>query len=105
MQVWLTLFWCISAGYVTAGLLASFYQLLADRPLSFTMLTSTPVASVLAVPLLVMSGPAVIVRNTARGRVVEGRAWGWILASIVIVGFWSFMTGVVVLQTLFSLMS
>lgn len=103
MSVLITLFWGISAGYVTAGLVSSIYQLVADRPVSFNMLLASPVSSALAVPLLVISGPAVLARNATRGRIVEGRPWGWIIASLFLVGCWSFFTGVIVIQILFAL--
>jgi len=100
METWILLtVWAVTAGYVTAGVLASLYQWLAAEPVSFRLLMSETMArSVLAVPLLAFAGPAVIARNAWRGRVVEGRAWGWIAASAAIVGTWSFLTGVIVLD-------
>lgn len=95
--------WAIAAGYVTAGILSSFYQWIAAKPLSFRLLVSDELrASVIAVPLLALSGPAVLARNAWRGRIIEERAWGWIALSVAIIAGWSFVTGIAVLEALFS---
>lgn len=104
MSVLILLFWAVVAGYVTAGILASLYQWLTSEPVSFKLLVTGGLgASLVAMPLLLLSGPAVIARNAWRGRVIEGRAWSWIMASAVIVAGWSFVNGVIVLEFLLSL--
>jgi hypothetical protein len=103
LTIVLVTFWAISAGFVTAGLFASFYQLMTNSPVSFRMLMDSKLfASIMAVPILLFSGPMVITRNAWHGRVLEQREWGWILASAAIVTCWSFITGVIVLEFAFS---
>src|SRR5262245_55857534 len=101
----LVTFWAVAAGFVTAGLFASSYQLLTNAPVSFRllMISEKMLTSILAVPILLFSGPMVIARNAMYGRILERREWGWILASAAIVTTWSFLTGVVILDFLFSL--
>lgn len=102
MQVAVPLFWAITAGYVTSGLLSSLYQWLRAEPVSFRLLVSGGLGlSLIAMPLLVFAGPAVLARNVWRGRVIEGREWRWIVASAGIILCWSFITGVIVLEFLF----
>lgn len=98
--------WAIAAGYVTAGLLASLYQLLTRNPVSFNLLFVGEMAmTLLAVPLLLLSGPVVIARNAWQGHIVQRRDWGWLAAAGLIVAVWSFLTGVIVLELVFRLFS
>jgi hypothetical protein len=102
MSILIVVAWGVAAGIVTAGLLSSFFRMLTSKPVSFGLLMSdSPWTSAVAVPLLVLSGPAVVARNAWRGRVIEGRAWGWILASAAIVATWSFVNGILVLEAIF----
>lgn len=97
--------WAVAAGFVTAGLFASFYQLVTSSPVSFRLLmTGEMMTAILCIPLLLFSGPMVITRNAWGGRVSQQRAWGWIMASLAIVTCWSFITGVVVLEFVLKLM-
>ena len=88
----------VATGIVAAGLTASFYRLVTGRPLSFTLLTA-PLPDVLTgVAALVFAGPAVIMRNAVRARMLEHRAWVWLCLSAGIAVFWSFMSGLFVLS-------
>ena len=74
------------------------------NPVSFSMLFVGEMATTLiAVPLLLLSGPVVIARNAWQGHVLKGRDWGWSAAALLIVAVWSFLTGVIVLEFIFSL--
>ena len=53
-----------------------------------------------AVPFLVFAAPFIIVRNTVRGRRIEGRNFGFAALAAVVAGFWSLMSGTVVVMTL-----
>ena len=104
MLVLLVTFWAVSAGFVTAGLFFSFYQLMTNSPVSFGLVMSDKMqTSLMAVPLLLFSGPIVIARNAWRGRITEKRDWRWIFASLAIVTLWSFLTGLVILDFSFML--
>jgi hypothetical protein len=103
-NVVLVTFWAVSAGFVTAGLFYSLYQLITNSPVSFNMMmVGRLYNSLMAVPILLFSGPMVIAHNAWRGHVLERRQWGWILVSAAIVTTWSFLTGVIILDFVFSL--
>jgi hypothetical protein len=106
----LALFWsdsvrsllALAIGFAVAGLLSSGYQLLTLQPPSFTLLHESERKQALAaVPFLVFAAPFIIVRNTVRGRRVEGRRnFGFAALAAVVAGFWSLMSGTVVVMTL-----
>ena len=51
-------------------------------------------------PFLVFAAPFIIMRNTIRGRMIEGRRVQFVAAATVIAGFWSMMSGTFVLMVL-----
>jgi len=84
-------------GFAVAGLLASGYQLVTERPLSFRLLNGG------AKPLT-FAAPFVIMRNVVRGRRIERRRIEFVALATIIAGFWSLMSGTVVV-TAFSALS
>jgi hypothetical protein len=92
-------------GFSVAGLLASGYQLVTERPLSFRLLNggAQPV-TFLAIPVLTFAAPFVIMRNVIRGRRIERRRMEFVMLATVLSGFWSLMSGTVVV-TAFSAVS
>jgi hypothetical protein len=91
----------LALGFAVAGLCASAYQLFTSRLLSFGLLSSGPsVAAVAAVPLLMLSAPFLIMRNTMRGRREEGRRFEFVFLATLIAGFWSLMSGLVLVMAL-----
>jgi hypothetical protein len=94
-------FMALAIGFATAGLLSSGYQLLTLRPASFRLLhEGERRAALAAVPFLLFAAPLIIVRNTVRGRRIEGRGFGTAALSSFLAGFWSLMSGTVVVMTL-----
>lgn len=85
-------------GFGSAGLLASGYQMFADQPLSFRLLGGRPVSALALVPLLTFSAPFVIMRNTVRGRRLEGRRFEYAMVATVLALFWSLMSGTVIVE-------
>lgn len=90
----------VATGIVAAGLTSSFYQLISGRPLSFSLLAAPLPGVITGIATLIFAGPAVIMRNAVRARVLERRAWIWLCLSAMIATFWSFMSGVFVLSLL-----
>lgn len=86
-------------GFAVAGLLASGYQALADRPAGFGLLEERRTARALAaVPFLVFAAPFIIMRNTLRN---DGpRPVQFVMLATVVVGFWSMMSGTAVIAVL-----
>ena len=73
---------------------------------SFRLLEGGPVAArFAAIPLLIFSAPYLIMRNTLRGRRIEGCRAEFVMAATVIAGLWSLMSGTVVVMALQALLS
>lgn len=84
-------------GFSVAGSLASGYQLVTERPLSFRLLNGGPRAlTFLAIPVLTFAAPFVIMRNVLRGRRIEGRRLEFAMLATIIAGLWSMLSGTVV---------
>jgi len=91
----------LALGFAVAGLCASGYQLATDRLPSFSLLSAgAKPSTVAAVPLLLLSAPFLIMRNTLLGRAQEGRRFEFVFLATLIAGFWSLMSGIVVVMTL-----
>jgi uncharacterized protein DUF6949 len=94
----------LAIGFAIAGLIASGYQLVTRRPASFRLLQRGPRPSTFAaVPLLAFAAPFIIMRNTIRGRRIEGRGFSMVMVATIIAGCWSLMSGTVVVMALTSL--
>ena len=94
-------------GFSVAGLLATGYQLVTERPLSFRLLNQgLQLVTFLAIPVLTFAAPFVIMRNAIRGRRIERRRFEFVMLATVLAGFWSMMSGTVVVTafTAFSLL-
>ncbi len=91
-------------GFVTAGLCASFSQLVTGQPLSFSIKPSPGLIwGIVGVTARVFAGPIILTRNSIRGVLIENRALYWLVLSLSIATLWSFFSGVVVLETLLDL--
>jgi len=84
-------------GFAVAGSLASGYQFITERPLSFRLLNEgARLVTFLAIPVLTFAAPFVIMRNVIRGRRIEGRRFELVMLATMLAGFWSLMSGTVV---------
>ena len=88
----------IATGFVSAGVLSSFYQLVTAEPARFDMSSDRLMAGVAHIALLMFAGPFILMRNAVRGRLIEHRPLGWLAASAVIAAAWSLCSGVVVME-------
>jgi len=94
-------FFAILIGFALAGALTSGFQALVHRPAGFGLLTQKAASkAAAAVPFLVFAAPFIIMRNTVRGRALEGRRAEFVAIATVIAGFWSMMSGTFVLMLL-----
>ena len=97
-------FFNLAIGFAIAGLVAASCQLVASRPASFRLLQRGPRPSTFAAaPLLAFAAPFIIMRNTIRGRRIEGRGFSMVMVATIIAGCWSLMSGTVVVMALTSL--
>jgi hypothetical protein len=94
-------FFALALGFAFAGVIATGYQAVTRRPASFRLLQRGPrPAAFAAVPLLAFAAPFIIMRNTIRGRRLEDRHIGVVMLATVVAGFWSLMSGTVVVMAL-----
>lgn len=99
-------FFALAIGFAVAGLCASGYRLFSRHMPSFRLLEVGPVpARFAAIPLLMFSAPYIIMRNTIRGRRMEGRRAEIVMVATVIAGLWSLMCGTVVVLALQALLA
>jgi hypothetical protein len=98
------LFKCAATGFVAAGLLASFYQLVTNRTPRFVPDFEGMAGVVGASFLCAVVGPFIIMRNAIRGHRIEQRPIGWLAASSAIAFGWSTCSGLIVLYTIVTLM-
>jgi hypothetical protein len=88
----------IATGFVSAGLLASLYQLVTAEPVRFEAAGDTLFRGVAMIIMLMFAGPMVLMRNALRGRLIERRPVGWLVASTAISASWSLCSGIVVME-------
>jgi predicted phage tail protein len=94
-------FLALAIGFAVAGAISTGYQLVTQRPVSFRLLEQGAHASTFAaVPMLVFAAPFIIMRNTLRGRRIEGRRFEFVMIATVIAGVWSIFSGTVVVMML-----
>jgi hypothetical protein len=94
-----------AVGFVAAGVVASFVQLVSGRPLRFGIETKPLPASIGGVLLRVMAGPAILMRNAWRGLTLEARPKYWFGLSAAIAAVWSLCSGTVLLDLILKLSS
>jgi hypothetical protein len=91
----------LALGFAVAGLCSSAYRLVTSRLPSFRLLAEGPSPQALAaVPLLMLSAPFLIMRNTLIGRREENRRFQMVFFATLIAGFWSLMSGMVLVMSL-----
>jgi len=87
-------------GFAFAGLLASAFELFTAQRADFRLLQAGGLFAVASVPVVVFSAPFLIVRNTVRGRRIEGRPIMFVMLASMIASVWSIASGRVVLDLL-----
>lgn len=87
-------------GFAFAGLLASAFELFTARRADFKLLQLGGLVAVASVPVVVFSAPFLILRNTVRGRRIEGRPFMFVMLASMIAAIWSMASGRVVLDLL-----
>ena len=97
----LELFLSLALGFAVAGLISAAYQAITTRPPSFRLLNAEARAAALAaVPFPVFAAPFIIMRNTVRGRRLEGRRFEFVMLATVLAGIWSMMSGTAMVMVL-----
>ena len=91
-------FAALGLGFAFAGLIVSGFELVARRPLGFSLLRGGRVGALASIPVIVFSAPFLILRNTIRGRRIERRPIPFVMLATIIAGLWSLMSGRLVLD-------
>lgn len=92
-----------AVGFVMAGILSSFVQLVSGEPMRFAVDSESLSKSIASVFLRVFAGPAILMRNAWRGMALEGRPKVWFGLSTGIAVFWSLCIGALVVDIILSL--
>lgn len=90
-------FQALFIGFAFAGLVASAFELFTHRKAGFSLLQHGGVTAVASVPIVIFAAPFLILRNTIRGRAIEGRPVHFVMLATIIAGFWSLASGQVLL--------
>lgn len=90
-------FQALFVGFAFAGLVASAFELFTRRKAGFSLLQHGGAAAVASVPVVIFAAPFLILRNTIRGRAIEGRPVHFVMLATIIAGFWSLACGQVLL--------
>ncbi len=93
----------IFTGFVSSGVLGSFYQYWTMEPAGFSVKYDSWLKSFFGILFCIFAGPFIIMRNTLRGRKIEGRPLGWVVAASALATLWSFCIGVLILHTILML--
>jgi hypothetical protein len=90
----------LALGFAFAALVAHGYEMVTSRPASFEELTHNGRPSALAsIPFLVFAAPFIIIMNIVRDEDPQ-RTFGFVTLATVLAGFWSLMSGTVVVMAL-----
>jgi len=94
-------FLALALGFAVAGLLATGYQCLTERPASFRLISrASRLHALAALPFVIFAAPFIIMRNTIRAQRIIGRRFAFVMLSTVIAGSWSLMSGTLVVMVL-----
>lgn len=91
-----------AVGFVMAGILSSFMQLISGKPPRFNLAPDSFAASCASVMVGLVAGPAILMRNAWRGLRIEARPPYWFGLSLMIAGVWSMVSGLFLLSLLLS---
>jgi hypothetical protein len=86
-------FLALAIGFAFAGLVAAVYRAMRDQPPSFNLLLAGGPTGLAAIPLLAVAGPAIIMRNTLRGRKYERRQIHFVAMATIVASFWAIAIG------------
>ena len=103
MQILGIYLYVTAVGFVAAGVLSSFVQLVSGEPMRFGPGPQSILASIGGVLLLVLAGPAVLMRNAWRGLQARPKVWFGISAAIAAV--WSLWFGALLVMLMLKLAS
>jgi hypothetical protein len=106
MQVLAIYLYVTAVGFVAAGVLASFVQLVSGEPMRFGIGGTQPIlASIGGVLLCVLAGPAILMRNAWWDLKIQARSKAWFGISAAIAAVWSLWFGLLLVALMLKLAS
>jgi hypothetical protein len=93
----------MAVGFVTAGVSASFAQLVSGEPLRFGIEPKSMVASIGGVLLRILAGPVILMGNAWKGAKNQARSPLWLGLSTLIAGVWSLFSGALLVDLIVKL--
>ncbi|MEO8667744.1 MAG: hypothetical protein ABI399_04455 [Bauldia sp.] len=88
----------MTVGFVAAGIVASFYQLVTSERARFILLGSGVPATLMTVAFCALTGPVIIMDRAVKARIKEREPVGWLFGSVLVAGLWSCCSGIVVIS-------
>lgn len=99
-EIWSNLL-SLALGFALAGALTNGYQAALARPASFALLSQHERAkAMLSIPFVVFAAPFLIMRNILAEKTSHRGRTLFVMMATVIAGFWSLMSGTVVVAML-----
>ena len=102
MEVVIVYLYVMSVGFVMAGVLASFVQLVSGEPMRFGAAPKSMLTTIGSVLLRVLAGPAILMRNACQG-LVEARPKSWFGLSLAAAALWSLFSGALLIDLVLTL--
>lgn len=96
-------FYVVAVGFVAAGILSSFTQLVSGQPLGFRFEGGSLTESIGGVFLRTFAGPAILMGNVIRAAKSKAYSPVWLGLSTLIAGVWSMFVGLVLLDLVLTL--
>ncbi len=93
----------MAVGFVFAGVLASFVQLISGEPLRFSIEPKSILDSLGGVLLRVAAGPVILMGNAWRAQIIKDRPRIWFGVSALIAAVWSLFSGALLLDLIVKL--
>jgi hypothetical protein len=91
----------VALGFAVAGSFTSGYQLATNKLPTFGQLSKgVSVRALATLPVLVFAAPFLIMRNTIIGAIQDGSQFKFVFFATLLAGFWSLMSGTVVVTAL-----
>lgn len=98
MAQFIAYFLTIAVGFVAAGLVSSFYELVTSRSVSFSLVAARWPGAIWALPVLAFAAPNVIIRRVVHARVAQHKAPLLLGVAAIAACLWAFILGGFVLD-------
>ncbi len=90
--------YAVTVGFVAAGIVASFYQLVTSERAKFILLGNGILATMMTIVFCALTGPVIIMDRALKARIKEREPVGWLLGSVLVAVLWSCCSGIVVIS-------